>query len=258
MPQLPSLFLSHGAPDLLLGDSLARRFLTELGQAIPRPAAILVISAHWETATVMVTGGSAPPTIRDFAGFPDELYRREYHAPGSPALAYRVVELLRSESIAASVDSARGLDHGVWIPLSLAYPDADIPIVQLSLQQKRSAKNQLKLGRALRVLRSENVLVIGSGGLTHDLPAWRSGVGATPSYVTRFADWIHDALMDGAIGRLLSFRDEAPEAQRNHPTDEHIMPLFIAMGAGGEPLTAKRLHHGVMHAVLRMDVYAFS
>jgi 4,5-DOPA dioxygenase extradiol len=256
---LPSLFLSHGAPTLPLSDTPARAFLTELGAKLLRPQAIVVISAHWETERPAVNAVAVNDTIHDFYGFPRPLYAMRYPAPGAPVLAARIAELLRASGLGCDVDTRRGLDHGAWVPLMLMYPDADIPVLQLSLQPHLGAAHHLRVGRALRALQDEGVLIIGSGSMTHDLSEFR-GHGLNdpaPAWVTGFADWCHDALTSGATSDLLNYRELAPFARKNHPSEEHFLPLFSALGAAGEDAVAERLHASATFAILRMDVYAF-
>jgi 4,5-DOPA dioxygenase extradiol len=169
----PSLFLSHGAPDLALSDAPARAFLEGFFDQWPeRPKAILVASAHWETRGVMISGTAKPETIHDFGGFAPELYKMRYPAPGAPALAERIAALLAAQGIAAAIDPDRGLDHGAWVPLALMAPAADIPVLQLSLQTHLGPAHHWKLGKALQALRNEGVLIVGSGSFTHDLSAF--------------------------------------------------------------------------------------
>ncbi len=258
-PTLPSLFLSHGAPTLPLTDTLARAFLSQLGGAFVRPKAILVISAHWETATPTVSAVDRNETIHDFGGFPRALYEMRYPAPGSPPVAARVADLLRAADIDCKTDRNRGLDHGAWVPLLLIYPHADIPVLQLSIQPHLGPEHHLRLGRALAPLRQEGVLIIGSGSFTHDLSEFR-GHGPNdpaPDWVNQFADWMHTELTSGTTGELLDYRRRAPFATKNHPTEEHLLPLYAALGAAGEDAQARRLHASVTYSVLRMDVYAF-
>jgi 4,5-DOPA dioxygenase extradiol len=259
-PMLPSLFISHGAPDLVLTDNAAREFLSGLMDMLPeRPKAILVASAHWDTPTPAISAPATNDTIYDFGGFQAELYRMTYPAPGAPALASLAAELLSAAGMAAHIDPSRGLDHGAWVPLMIALPGADIPVAQLSLQADAGPAHHLALGQALAPLRTEGVLVIGSGSLTHNLaeyfPLRRSGSTAEPDWVRSFADWADDRLARRADDDLLDYRRLAPHAARNHPTEEHLLPLFVAMGAGGR--NARRLHASVDHGVLRMDAFAF-
>lgn len=260
MSNLPALFISHGSPMLAIQDSPARRFLIELGRQLPRPKAILVASAHWETRSQPTLGlASHPETIHDFGGFPAPLYEIDYPAPGSPELAEHSVQLLQDAGIAAGRNASRGLDHGAWVPLCLIYPDADIPTVQISILRGASPAMHHTLGRALAGLRQEGVLVIGSGALTHNLYelAGNDMDAPVPAWVSEFDGWICNTLQSGDLDALLDYRAQAPHALRNHPTEEHLLPLFLALGAAGEGAVAKRIHTSHEYGVLAMDVYAF-
>lgn len=248
---LPSLFVSHGAPTLVFDDTPARSFLEGLEERVGRPKAILAVSAHWETATPEVNAPAVNETIHDFYGFPEPLYALRYPAPGSAELASRVAELT-----GAAIDRARGLDHGAWVPLMLAWPGADIPVAQLSIQTEAGPRHHLELGRRLAPLREEGVLVLASGSFTHNLRELVRGGGAAVerAWVTRFSDWVDAALVEGRVEDLLAYRRLAPDALRNHPTEEHFLPLFVALGAGGR---AERLHSSTSMGALRMDAYAF-
>lgn len=257
---LPALFVSHGAPTLPLTDVPARRFLQTLGSVLhEQPKAVLVISAHWETARPAVNAVAINDTIHDFYGFPQALYEMTYPAPGSAALAARVQALLETGRFAVDIDTQRGLDHGAWVPLRLIYPEATIAVVQLSVQTHLGPDYHLRLGRLLAPLRAEGVLILGSGSFTHNLSSFRDYAHALdapePDWVADFADWIDGAIREGRTDDLLAYRSNAPNAARNHPTEEHLLPLFVAMGAGGE--TATRLHASTAHGILRMDVYSF-
>jgi 4,5-DOPA dioxygenase extradiol len=257
---LPSLFLSHGAPTLPLDDCLAREFLRALGATLPRPRAILVVSAHWDSQAPTVNRVTVNDTIHDFYGFPEALYEMHYPAPGSRALAERTVELLAAAGFGAGTDEARGLDHGAWVPLMLMYPSADIPVVQLSIQSRLGPEHHLRLGRAVAALRNEDVLVIGTGSYTHNLRTMVRGqlAAAEPQWCREFSDWIHASLIEGRIADLLAYRRLAPHAVQAHPTEDHFLPLFTGLGAGGEGTTAERLHKSTTFGSLRMDAYAFS
>jgi 4,5-DOPA dioxygenase extradiol len=258
---LPSLFLSHGAPTLIISDVPARRFLAGLGARYDRPKAVLIASPHWETERPTVNAVETNETIHDFGGFPDALYRMRYPAPGSPELADRVTDLLCSAGLAGEVDRRRGLDHGAWAPLKIAYPEADIPVVELSVQSRLGPAHHLQVGRALAPLRGEGVLVVGSGSFTHNLRELRWGdenAAIDPEWVTQFVDWDDAALTDGRTCDLLTYRRQAPQAVRNHPSEEHFLPLFVALGAGGEGAAATRLHASTTFGALRMDAYAFN
>jgi len=255
---LPALFVSHGAPTFPLTDAPARTFLEQLaGELAGRPRAILVVSAHWETARPSVTVSAVNETIHDFFGFPEALYRIRYPAPGSPWLADRVEHLLGA---GVGRDTDRGLDHGAWVPLSLVFPEADVPVVQLSVQPRQGTDYHYRLGQALAPLREEGVLIVGSGSFTHDLSSFRQYRDAlhapAPDWVDQFAEWMSTALEQGRIDDLLAYRSRAPHAVRNHPTEEHLLPLFVAAGAGGGG-RVEHLHQSTTHGVLRMDAFAF-
>ena len=259
---LPTLFLSHGAPTLPLTDCPAKQYLETLATFLPeRPRAVLVISAHWETARPCVNAVAVNDTIHDFFGFPKALYEMTYPAPGSPNLAARVNELLTNAGFGCEIDSKRGLDHGAWVPLKLIYPAADIPVVQLSIQSARGPAYHLALGRALAPLRQDGVLIIGSGSLTHDLSSfgpYRDRISAPePDWVSAFADWFEEKLTQDETDDLIDYRRRAPFAVKNHPTEEHLLPLFAARGAAGDDPQTKLWHASATHGVLRMDVYAF-
>jgi len=262
---LPSLFVSHGAPTLPLEAAPARHFLEGLGASIEikygRPRAIVVASAHWETATPMVNLVETNPTIYDFHGFPAALYEMKYPAPGSAAVAGRVKSLLDAAGFACGTDTRRGLDHGAWVPLKLMYPSADIPVIQLSIQSHQGPDYHFRLGQALAPLRAEGVLVMGSGSFTHDLSEFRNYRNtlnaAEPEWVAGFANWFSKALDEGRLEDLLAYRSRAPYGVKNHPTDEHLLPIYVAMGAAGAEPVAHHLHESVSHVILRMDVWGF-
>jgi 4,5-DOPA dioxygenase extradiol len=259
---LPSLFLSHGAPTLPLTESPARDFLVGLGQRLPRPKAILVVSAHWETAQPELNAVARNETIHDFYGFPRALYELRYPALGAPELAADIATQLKAAGLEATLDGNRGLDHGAWVPLLLMYPQADIPVLQLSIQTERGPKHHLEMGRALQALREQGILVIGSGSFTHNLAEFRlhrPGLSdPSPPWVDAFADWVDEAVTGNRVDDLLDYRRLAPFARNNHPTEEHFLPLFAALGAAGEGVHAERLHKSASYSVLRMDVYAFT
>lgn len=259
----PTLFLSHGSPMLPLVEAPSRDFLAGLGAWLAasagRPDAILMVSAHWETARPTVNAVARNATIHDFRGFPEPLYRLTYPAPGDVTLAERVADLLAAAGLPCDTDHARGLDHGAWCPLLLAYPAADIPVVQLSVQSQLGPAHHHQLGLALAALRTEGVLVIGSGAFTHDLRRLRGQALDAPETpdVAAFADWMDRALVEGRLCDLLTYRTRAPHATSQHPTEEHLLPLFVAMGAAGAAARPTRLHRSLTHGALRMDAYAF-
>ncbi len=255
----PALFLSHGSPMMALTDSPARDFLRGLGREIGRPSAILVASAHWETREPAFNAVARNATIHDFYGFPPELFAMRYEPPGAPDLARKAAALVSAAGLDSAIDPARGLDHGAWVPLVLMYPAADIPVVQVSIQPNLDPAHHLRLGRALAPLREENVLVIGSGSFTHNLSRLRRGAvdAPQPPDGPAFADGCDTASTEGRTDDLLAYRTLAPYAVQQHPTDEHLLPLYVALGAGGEQTVPERLHSAAMYASLRMDAYAF-
>jgi 4,5-DOPA dioxygenase extradiol len=258
MDSLPALFLSHGAPTLPLESGAVPDFLKQLGQTLPTPKAILVISAHWETKSPIVSAATHPRTIHDFSGFPAELYQMQYPAPGAPQLADRVTALLTDAGMQCEVSVDRGLDHGAWTPLILMYPEANIPVTQLSIQRGFSPQHHFQMGQILQPLRHEGVLILASGSATHNLWELQSADAAIPpEWVKQFADWLTDAIVAGKTEALLHYRELAPFAVQNHPTEEHLLPLFVAMGAGGTDATAKQLHSSFSYGVLSMAAYAF-
>jgi 4,5-DOPA dioxygenase extradiol len=243
---------------MVIEDCPARGFLQQLGQKIGRPEAILCISAHWTTGQPAVTMHPQPPTIHDFAGFADELFTMQYQAPGDPLLAARVISLLASNEIAVERHLSRGFDHGVWSPLILMYPDADIPVVQLSVQPQLDPAHHMAMGKALQPLRSEGVLILASGAATHNLrDFFGQPLESEPlPYASMFADWLKDCVVNGNTGELLDYLNRAPEALRNHPTPEHFLPLFVALGAGGGKGTL--LHDSFTYGCLSMAAFEWS
>jgi 4,5-DOPA dioxygenase extradiol len=238
---------------------VAGRGWVALGRELPRPEAILISSAHWETSVPMLTGNPRPSTIHDFGGFPAELYQLRYPAPGAPELAARAVALLKNADITAGIDGCRGLDHGAWVPLRFMFPDADIPVVQLSLQPALGTAHHLRLGRALAPLASEGVLIIGSGHTTHNLRDWAGQRRRSEPlrYAQAFAGWLHDRLAANDTEAIVAYREQAPDAERAHPSDEHFLPLFIALGAAGEHPVAERIIEGYEGGALALDSYLF-
>lgn len=254
---LPTVFVSHGAPSFLLGDSPALRFLQGLGRSLGEPQAILCVSAHWETAHPAVGSTERPSTIYDFYGFPAALYAMRYPAPGAPALAERVRQLLEAAGLPCDVDGARGLDHGAWVPLRLMYPEATVPVTQLSVQTARGPAWHVALGRALSPLRREGVLVLGSGGAVHNLGAWRHNSQAIPDWARRFDDRLAAAVTKGDSERLVDYRVTAPDGAMAHPSEEHLLPLFVALGAAGENAKGRALHRSFLDGSLSMAAFAF-
>jgi 4,5-DOPA dioxygenase extradiol len=252
---LPVLFVSHGAPTLVLEEIAARDFMAGLARRLTRPRAILSVSAHWLAPVATVSRAERPETIHDFYGFPEALYRLEYPAPGAPALAERVVALLGQAGLPASTDPAHGLDHGAWNPLLLIYPEADIPIAQLSLIAGAGPAEHVALGRALAPLRAEGVLILASGGAVHNLGQFRIDRRRPADWATAFDDWLAEAVAAGDVAGLTAYRGR-PDGRLAHPTDEHLLPLFVALGAAsGEP--GQALHRSFAHGSLSMASFGW-
>ncbi len=261
MNKLPALFISHGSPLLSVEDGPAHRFLQAWSSHCARPAAILVVSAHWENSGgPMVSLTEQPRTIHDFGGFPRELYEIQYAASGAPALAEQSAQLLRAAGFSVSTSNTHGLDHGAWVPLSLMYPLADIPVFQVSLISGGGPAEHYRLGEALQPLREQGVLIMGSGSVTHNLGEimGRSVDDPVPHWVGDFESWLADAVTQGRVPELIDYRRLAPSALRNHPTEEHLLPLFVALGAGGAGAVATRIHASYTHGILAMDAYTFN
>jgi 4,5-DOPA dioxygenase extradiol len=237
----------------------AGRAWAELGRALPRPRAVLMVSAHWESSVPMLSGNPHPGTIHDFGGFPPELHQLLYPAPGAPEIAARSVALLKAADITAGVDGCRGLDHGAWVPLRWMYPDADVPVVQLSVQPELGPAHHLRLGQALAPLGAEDVLIVGSGHTTHNLRDWVTNPRRHEPlrYAQEFAQWLHASLDARDTEALVAYRERAPEAARAHPTEEHFLPLFVALGAAGNAATPALVVDGFEHGALALDSYLF-
>ena len=257
--RFPAVFVSHGAPTLPIEASPARDFLSGLGQTLGKPEAILVVSAHWENGEAAVSAVARPETIHDFFGFPQELYQMAYPAPGAPDLASRVSKLLGGKGIATHLHPTRGLDHGAWVPLLLMYPDADIPVTQLTVQPALGTGHHFRLGEALRPLRDEGVLILGSGGTTHNLYEFgrHRRDAPPPAWVTGFQEWLARTIESADTDEILNYRERGPDAVRNHPSEEHFLPIFAAAGAGNPNIAGRRIHRSHTFGVLAMDAYRF-
>ncbi|WIN00790.1 class III extradiol ring-cleavage dioxygenase [Actinoplanes oblitus] len=230
---MPTLFLSHGAPPLVDDPTWVAQ-LRELAATLPRPKAILMASAHWESAPLMLGATETVPLVYDFGGFPQHYYQVEYRAPGAPVLADQVAALMPDGEPVARTD--RGLDHGAYVPLTVMYPEADIPVLQMSLPTCEPDR-LLDLGARLAPLRDEGVLIVGSGFTTHGLPFlrdWRTDAVA-PGWSREFDAWTAETLARGAVDELADFRAVAPGMPYAHPTIEHFAPMFLTLGASGTP-----------------------
>ncbi len=256
-PNLPSLFLSHGSPFLAVDPGEVGVFWNHLAQGLPKPTAILCISAHWYTEGPLLATTERPKTIHDFYGFPEAFYRIAYPAPGAPALAQRALSLLHAAGIEAEPDGEYGLDHGAWVPLRSLYPAADVPVAQLSVQPHRDARWHQRMGAALKPLRDEGVLILASGGATHNLRELQRGGAPVPAWATEFDEWLADALAAPRTEEILDWDVKGPNAHRAHPSPEHFLPLFVALGAAGEGARAERIHQGFTMGGLSMAAFRF-
>lgn len=254
---LPAIFLSHGSPMLALDAGAAGAFWQRLGRELPRPDAVLAVSAHWTTAEPAVSSTVANATIHDFYGFPAPLYQISYPAPGAPDLAKRVAGLLEAARIPVGIDPTRGLDHGAWVPLRTMYPLANMKVAQLSVQPHRDAAWHVALGRALAPLARENVLVLASGGAVHNLREMDRDGGKTPAWAENFDRWLAETLAKGDESAFIDWTRQAPEPKRAHPTPEHFLPIFVAYGAAGEKPKSQLLFKGFTLGSMSMAAYRF-
>ncbi|MGE5319236.1 MAG: dioxygenase [Hyphomicrobiaceae bacterium] len=256
MSRMPVVFVSHGAPDALLKAPEAVACWRGIGRGLPRPAAILAISAHWEARQPTASLSGAPETIHDFSGFAPALHAMQYPAPGAPALAERAVSLLTAAGSAAELHPSRGLDHGAWVPLSAMYPQADVPVTQLSLVRSAGPAAHFALGQALAPLRDEGILIVATGSITHNF-AWLDwqGEGEQVPQAHAFADWVAERAAARDVAALLDYRS-APQGAAAHPTEEHLLPFFVALGAAnGDPPTRHRPPFA--YGGLAMDAYVW-
>ena len=257
---VPALYVSHGAPLFAVDAGETGPALTRWGQGLraqfPALRGVVIMSPHWMARTPQVMTGPQPATWHDFGGFPPALYQLQYPAPGAPALAQEVLALLQAAGVAAQGDAGRPFDHGAWVPLMHLFPEADLPVVQVALPVGAGPAEVYALGAALRGLRSQGVLVMGSGSMTHNLAEFFGGAREPAPYVIAFSRWIESALERGDMQALLNYRSLAPHAERAHPTDDHFLPLFFALGAAGDDLHANYLSREVMYSMLAMDAFA--
>lgn len=256
---METYFISHGSPTLAIEDLPARHFLLDWEKIHPqKPKAILVISGHWDTSVPSVNVVSKNNTIYDFYGFPEEMYKIKYNAPGAPGLAKRVKELLINSGFkTVKEDPSRGLDHGAWVPLSLMYPKADVPVCQLSVQSRQNGEHHYKMGQALAPLKSEDVLILGSGSATHNLRALAFDGSKPAPWAHEFDSWLTEALVNGRHDEVNRFQEKAPSARMAHPYPDHFYPLNVALGAAGEGTKAELIHNSWSHGTLSYSSYVF-
>lgn len=255
----PALFVPHGAPTFAQQPGAAGAALAAFAQTLPKPKAVVVVSAHWDTETPTLGIACRPETIHDFYGFPQALYAIRYPARGAVAWAMEARTLLEEAGLEVKLDPLRGLDHGAWIPLRLMFPEAEVPVFTLSLQSRLGPEHHYRIGQALAPLRAAGVLIVGSGNLTHNLAHFGllRGANNLPEYVAAFQNWVRERLVAGDVASLLEYRELAPAAETAHPTDEHLLPLYVALGAAGEDIAVEQVYSGIEHNMLVMDAYAF-
>jgi 4,5-DOPA dioxygenase extradiol len=256
MQEAPALFVSHGAPTFALEPGLLGPELSRLGAQMPHLAAVLVVSAHWQTARVNVMRTAAPETIYDFSGFPPELYRLQYPSPGAPDFAEAAAHLLEAADFNVSFDDLRGIDHGAWVPLRYLLPRAQTPVFQVSLPLALDGAGAVQLGQVLAPLRRQRVLIMGSGSLTHNLGEVGTGSGSA-RYALEFTAWVRWQVQHRDLGALTEYRRLAPHAERAHPTEEHFLPLLVALGAANHEDSVTVMEGGMTYGVLSMESYAF-
>ncbi|BCL74866.1 dioxygenase [Jeongeupia sp. HS-3] len=260
MTRLPTFYVSHGSPMLALDAGHTGEAWAGIARHLPKPRAIVMVSAHHSAAITTIGSAARHDTIHDFYGFPAALYQQRYDTQGDPALAQQLALGLEAAGWPTQRDPQRGLDHGGWVPLKSFYPAADIPVVPLSINARQSPAWHYRLGQLLAALLPDDVLLIASGSLTHNLYEFEPGFDGAPAlpYVTAFQDWMHTRLQAADLDALLDYRRQAPEAVRAHPTEEHLLPLYVALGAAGPGTTAVRHYDGVTERILAMDIYGFN
>ncbi|WP_085505337.1 dioxygenase family protein [Thalassobacillus devorans] len=258
---MPSYFVAHGAPLLALEDNQYTSYLKELGEALPKPKAIVLFSAHWESGVQQVGDVEEYRTIYDFGGFSEALYQIEYPAKGSPDVVKKIKEAFAQQEIPYEVDKTRGLDHGAWVVLRMIYPAADVPVVSMSVNPHLTPQQQYEIGKALAPLRKEDVLIIGSGGTVHNLGVVKlhQDNGQTDAWAVEFDDWLEEQMTKWNIESLYNYKKEAPAVDLAVPPygNEHFIPIFYAMGAADEERSAKLTHRSYRYGNLSHSVWQF-
>jgi len=252
---LPGLFISHGSPMLALDPEQVGPALHRLSLNLPRPKAIIIMSAHWESNALEVSTGVRPETWHDFRGFPKELYEIRYPAAGHPELAEDILQRLANADLLAHANSTRPRDHGVWMPLLHMYPEVDIPVVEISLPMQMNAIEIYQIGQTLAPLRQQQILLIGSGSITHNLRelSWNEYINPVPEWASSFRNYVVNKLSHSNYDAVLNW-EEIPYIQKNHPTIEHLAPLFFSMGIGQR---FNIVHSSFSMGTLGMDIYRF-
>lgn len=257
MNKAPVLFISHGAPTFALEPGLLGPQLNALGRQLTDIKAVLVVSPHWQSGGMRVMSTVAPSTVHDFGGFPAALYALQYPAPGQPQIAAEAARLLADGGFQVAFDAQRGLDHGAWVPLMHMLPEARVPVFQVSMPLALDTAGALRMGQLLAPLREQGVLILASGSMTHNLyEIDRSGSTEAP-YAREFNDWVRAAIVADESDRVVKYRQHAPHAERAHPTEEHFLPLLVALGAHAAGEMLQVLDGGITYGVLSMESYAW-
>ena len=264
-PSIPALFVSHGSPMFALEPGASGPALQRWGAALAAALhgalrGVVVMSPHWMAPGASVMTGAQPATWHDFGGFPRPLYALQYPAPGAPSLATEVLQRLQAAGLPTRADAERPFDHGAWVPLMHLFPQADVPLVQVALPADAGPAEVYAIGAALAGLRAQGVLVVGSGSMTHNLAEFFGGAREPAPYVVAFSRWVEEAVSRGDKAALLDYRRQAPHAARAHPSEDHFLPIFFALGAagwgGGVPAGVEYLTREVMYGMLAMDSFA--
>ncbi|MEP3430040.1 MAG: class III extradiol ring-cleavage dioxygenase [Roseibium sp.] len=254
---VPPMFLAHGAPTLAIDDTPARRFLKTLSSSLPTPRFIVILSAHWETDGVKLSAPGPLRTYHDFAGFPQQLHDIFYPAVSDEMSVDEVAQMLEMNGYDVELDDQHGLDHGAWVPLSLVFPKSDVPVVAISLPIGSSPQSVHKIGRTLAPLANKGVLIIGSGSTTHNLRKMDPNGSDVPAFVSDFDTWLDDGLKSSSI-EYFEGLERQPDFRLNHPTNEHLLPLFFAFGAADPGAKPDLMHRSYEYAALSMSYFRFA
>ncbi|NWL89281.1 MULTISPECIES: DODA-type extradiol aromatic ring-opening family dioxygenase [unclassified Paenibacillus] len=256
----PAMFLAHGSPTLAIEDNNYTQFLKQLIQQLPRrPRAVVVFSAHFDSPVQAVSNDDIHETMHDFYGFPEEMYGIHYPAPGDRELSKQIGELFANNNLTYEMSSGRGLDHGVWVLLRMLFPEADVPVVELSVDSRRSPAEQYAIGKMLTRLRQENVLVLGSGGLVHNLRLLESGASSPADWAVEFDEWIGEQLQEWNLRILFDYERRAPHVRKAVPVyaNEHFAPLLYAMGAADDERRAVKLFQDYQYGSISLNCWVF-
>ena len=253
----PVLFISHGAPTFALEPGVLGARLHEIGASLGALRAIAIVSPHWQTREQRVATVVRPKTIHDFGGFDPKLYTLSYPAPGSPEIARETIRLLEDAGIRAVGDDQWGLDNGAWVPMMHLLPEARVPVFQVSVPYDLTTQSAVELGRALAPLRDQGVAILASGSMTHNLFEFRGATNTVAPYVSEFTEWIRAAVVRRDLAALVDYRNQAPHAARAHPTEEHFLPLHVAIGASDDGEAATVLEGQTTYGIINMESYGW-